>query len=145
MPPLYYFLLSLPYLSLLVSSASNPTSFCKCTCGSNSTIIPLDAPSSSSSSSSTSFLLTRSPLQQLPQLLRPREDDAANPKPDKDKDNGKSDERKEYRKKTCNDCNKQYCLSQHLHICEGKAAEEVFTTCFRTFCPFPSLLQRGRG
>ncbi|KAI4166592.1 MAG: hypothetical protein LQ346_009094 [Caloplaca aetnensis] len=35
------------------------------------------------------------------------------------------------RKKTCADCNKQYCLSQHLHICEGKAADEVFTTCFQ--------------
>lgn len=48
-------------------------------------------------------------------------------------DDGEGGKKKEYRKKTCSDCNKQYCLSQGLRICEGKAAEEVFTTCFRRF------------
>lgn len=47
------------------------------------------------------------------------------------------EKKKEYRKKTCNDCNKQYCLSQGLKICEGKAMEDVWTTCFRMFYPSP--------
>ncbi|KAL8992019.1 MAG: hypothetical protein Q9169_007437, partial [Polycauliona sp. 2 TL-2023] len=138
----------------------NPTSFCKCICGANSTIIPLDAPSESLHARS-SFPLSNSNLDDIP-FLRRREEDSppapvakgegegkekgkeAEEKGGNDNDKGKASEdeegggkKKEYRKKTCNDCNKQYCLNQGLHICEGKALEDVFTTCFRMF--FPTL------
>ncbi|KAL8993260.1 MAG: hypothetical protein Q9188_007376, partial [Gyalolechia gomerana] len=116
------------------AKGANPTSFCKCTCGANSTIIPLDAPSQHS---------TRSFSQQpQPDILHARNDEgkdgessssslvAANNEKEpssgeEDGDKGHEEEdRKEYRKKTCNDCNKQYCLSQHLHICEGVKTDE---------------------
>lgn len=43
-------------------------------------------------------------------------------------------DRKEYRAGNCNDCNRQFCLEyMNLPICKGKGAEEIFTTCFRTF------------
>ncbi|KAL8715180.1 MAG: hypothetical protein Q9220_001138 [cf. Caloplaca sp. 1 TL-2023] len=131
MNALSYILFTLCHLLPLVLSASNPTSFCKCTCGSNSTIIPLDAPST------PNLLNTRSFAQQQPYIQQAGDNDVDDSK-DKEskedqngKDEGKEEDRKEYRKKTCNDCNKQYCLSQHLHICEGKGADDVFTTCFQ--------------
>lgn len=68
-----------------------PTSFCKCTCFGNSTIVALDAPSTASK----------------PNLeLRPRAS-----------------------KKSCNDCNRQFCLS--YSFCKGEKEENVFTTCFQ--------------
>ncbi|KAI4267365.1 MAG: hypothetical protein LQ337_008385, partial [Flavoplaca oasis] len=155
-PPSLLFLL---HLLTVVSSASNPTSFCKCICGSNNTIIPLDAPASSLHARSA-FPQAGSPLDSS-QLLRREDDTADAPSPpvngdkgegqdkaeddkssagDEGNDKGKSgdgekdetgEKKKEYRKKTCNDCNKQYCLSQGLKICEGKAMEDVWTTCFQ--------------
>ena len=68
-----------------------PTSFCKCTCFGNSTIVALDAPRATSK----------------PNLeLRPRAS-----------------------KKSCNDCNRQFCLS--YSFCKGEKEENVFTTCFQ--------------
>lgn len=68
-----------------------PTSFCKCTCFGNSTIVALDAPSTTSK----------------PNLeLRPRAS-----------------------KKSCNDCNRQFCLS--YSFCKGEKEEKVLTTCFQ--------------
>jgi hypothetical protein len=61
------------------------TSFCKCTCFSNSTIIPLT---------------------ELP---------------------GESTAKKA----TCNDCNRQFCLSYNLPICKDAKDADVFTTCFQ--------------
>lgn len=129
------------------NTKANPTSFCKCICGANNTIIPLDAPSFSSSSSS-SLLKRRSfpepqtqPQHQL-HTLQPRDDD------DEEKNTGAKEKeekkKKANRKKSCNDCNKQYCINQKLHICEGVKAEEVFATCFRNRpLPFPSLPLRS--
>ncbi len=68
-----------------------PTSYCKCTCFGNSTIVALDAPSTTSK----------------PNLeLRPRAS-----------------------KKSCNDCNRQFCLG--YSFCKGEKEEKVFTTCFQ--------------
>jgi hypothetical protein len=76
-------------LSLAKSHAHTPslaaTSFCKCTCFSNSTIIPLtDLPGESTA-----------------------------------------------KKATCNDCNRQFCLSYNLPICKDAKDADVFTTCFQ--------------
>ncbi|KAF1355642.1 hypothetical protein EJ07DRAFT_131687 [Lizonia empirigonia] len=87
-----YFLFFLTFLSFLsLSLAASPTSFCKCTCFGNSTIVALDAPSTASK----------------PNLeLRPRAS-----------------------KKSCNDCNRQFCLS--YSFCKSEKEENVFTTCFQ--------------
>lgn len=86
-------LLLLALLALIsTASAASPTSFCRCTCFGNSTIVALDSP------------VSQSPVH--PGLLKAR---AA--------------------KKTCNDCNRQFCLS--YAFCKGEKEENVFTTCFQ--------------
>lgn len=83
--PSTYFVVQHPNLT------SAPTSFCKCTCFGNSTIVALDAPS------------PKKPVNPEP---RPR----AN-------------------KKSCNDCNRQFCLG--YNFCAGEKEENVLTTCFQ--------------
>lgn len=97
-----------------------PTSFCKCTCFTNSTIIPLDAPASPP-------LQNRNVFEGLNTARSPAEED-----PDSDSD-GKGQDRKEYRAGNCNDCNRQFCLDYNLPICKKASMEDVFTTCFRKF------------
>lgn len=92
-----------------------PTSFCKCTCFNNSTIITLD-PSPSSSESISRFLWTR-----------------ADPK-------GGGDGKKPQRQGNCNDCNKQFCLDYNLPICKKAMEKDVVTTCFR-MSPFSWLFR----
>ncbi|KAF2645050.1 hypothetical protein P280DRAFT_391902, partial [Massarina eburnea CBS 473.64] len=75
-----------------------PTSFCKCTCFGNSSIVALDSPVES----------------KAPALERFDLDDRA---------------AKSAAKKTCNDCNRQFCLS--YPFCKGEKEEKVFTTCFQ--------------
>ncbi|GCB24794.1 hypothetical protein AAWM_07679 [Aspergillus awamori] len=90
--------------------ASSPASFCKCTCFSNSTIIPLDPDSSESTSA----------LNGVSHFLR-RSDDAAI-----------LDTRaKNYRSLNCNDCNRKFCLDYDLPTCHGAKEDDVFTTCFQ--------------
>ncbi|KAF2133207.1 hypothetical protein P153DRAFT_363421 [Dothidotthia symphoricarpi CBS 119687] len=92
-PPSYIFLLLtfLSYLSL--SLAAFPTSFCKCTCFGNSTIVALDAPVPTKPASHAFSLKERAS------------------------------------KKTCNDCNRQFCLG--YSFCTGEKEENVFTACFQ--------------
>lgn len=92
-----------------------PTSFCKCTCFTNSTIIPLDGPSSSLKNNT--FFSDPSPPS-----LKVRND------------NPLFDTRApaEGAKRTCNNCNKQFCLSYNLPICKDADVEkDVFATCFQ--------------
>ncbi|KAK0342922.1 hypothetical protein LTR02_014160 [Friedmanniomyces endolithicus] len=92
-PRWQYLLLFLSFLSITL--AASPTSFCKCTCFTNSTIIPLDDTTSTH---------------------KPTADDSKAP--------AKS-------RRTCNDCNKQFCLDYHLPICQDATEADVFTTCFQ--------------
>ncbi|CAF9933665.1 MAG: hypothetical protein HETSPECPRED_008734 [Heterodermia speciosa] len=153
----------LALFSLPSSLAASPTSFCKCTCGANSTIIPLDGPLSNHPSRSTNPLLPRlddrkgwplfaSTESLLPSNSQEAESETPTPTPGKDKgkDKGKENsggggtqDRKEYRAGNCNDCNRQFCLDyMNLPICKGKGAEEIFTTCFRaSFTSPPSIYQ----
>ncbi|KAF1831361.1 hypothetical protein BDW02DRAFT_572124 [Decorospora gaudefroyi] len=95
-PPYLIFLLITFLSSLSTSLAASPTSFCKCTCFGNSTIVALDAPTT-----------TKKPSAAAPNLhLQPRAS-----------------------KKTCNDCNRQFCLG--YSFCTGEKEENVFTTCFQ--------------
>ncbi|PYI26115.1 hypothetical protein BP00DRAFT_73411 [Aspergillus indologenus CBS 114.80] len=93
-----------------VGVASSPASFCKCTCFSNSTIIPLDPEKSNSVSTQSSLFRLRS------------HDDA------KDLLDRRA---KNYRSLSCNDCNRKFCLDYDLPTCKGAKEEDVFTTCFQ--------------
>ncbi|KAJ5180411.1 hypothetical protein N7492_003621 [Penicillium capsulatum] len=99
--------------------ASTPTSFCKCTCFSNSTIIPLDPGSGS----------VDSVFDGARQLF-----DRAFDTPDAhdDREDGETAKRAEsYRGRTCNDCNRKFCLAYDLPTCKGAKEDDVFTTCFQ--------------
>ncbi|KAL3475329.1 hypothetical protein BJX99DRAFT_159106 [Aspergillus californicus] len=104
-------LLLIAFLSCAsLTLASSPASFCKCTCFSNSTIIPLDPDKSDGSSfQSVSNLLTRS--ESFDALDEKR---AGN-----------------YRSLSCNDCNRKFCLDYDLPTCKGAKEDDVLTTCFQ--------------
>lgn len=127
-PSLLLILLS-ALLPTLSSAAQQPTSFCKCVCGNNSTIIALNPPpasdggssssSSGSSSSSRQSLLRRDTLQfsfSRPALY-PRADEGGDQK---------------HHRRTCADCNRAFCLDQGLQICKGVKEGDIFASCFRT-------------
>lgn len=84
-----------------------PASFCKCTCFTNSTIIPLDSPNPESTPPLNSFDL--------------RDDNATFHEKRVNK----------YRALSCNDCNRKFCLDYNLPMCKGAKEDDVFTTCFR--------------
>ncbi|KAL4784268.1 hypothetical protein BJX76DRAFT_327813 [Aspergillus varians] len=105
----------LPLLITLLSVASStlassPASFCKCTCFSNSTIIPLD-PAKGGSSSLHGALNLFSRIDYT----------------------GTQDEKRagNYRSLSCNDCNRKFCLGYDLPTCKGAKEDDVFTTCFQ--------------
>lgn len=87
--------------------ASTPASFCKCTCFTNSTIIPLDSPNPESTPPLNSFDL--------------RDDNATFHEKRVNK----------YRALSCNDCNRKFCLDYNLPMCKGAKEDDVFTTCFQ--------------
>ncbi|KAL6239402.1 hypothetical protein BDW75DRAFT_236590 [Aspergillus navahoensis] len=86
-----------------------PASFCKCTCFSNSTIIPLDPDKGDSSFHGTLNLFSRSSY-----IDTENEERAGN-----------------YRSLSCNDCNRKFCLGYDLPTCKGAKEDDVFTTCFQ--------------
>ncbi|KAJ5825725.1 hypothetical protein N7474_002863 [Penicillium riverlandense] len=118
-------LLFLSFVSL--SLAGSPTSFCKCTCFSNSTIIPLDPAKSTSSSSAIDNV-----------LLKYRHLSAGTQSDHMEEAATEYEKRtaSKYRPLTCNDCNRKFCLDYELPTCKGAKEEDVFTTCFRKwgFC-----------
>ncbi|KAL3465397.1 hypothetical protein BJX64DRAFT_65079 [Aspergillus heterothallicus] len=107
-PCLFIFLITFISCASLALSSS-PASFCKCTCFSNSTIIPLDPDKGDSSFNNALRLLARS--EDLDSLNDKR---AGN-----------------YRSLSCNDCNRKFCLGYDLPTCKGAKEEDVFTTCFQ--------------
>lgn len=107
---LFYFIFSV--WITLTAALKQPTSYCKCICFQNSTIIPLNSPPSESSPAS---LLHR------PALFS--------------RDNGDSEgeeNQKSHHTLTCNDCNRAFCLDYNLPICKNAKEEDVFAQCFRT-------------
>ncbi|KAB8257538.1 hypothetical protein BDV32DRAFT_127307 [Aspergillus pseudonomiae] len=107
-------LLFIVFLSLTTFTlASSPASFCKCTCFSNSTIIPLHpAKPETTALTSVFHLLSRS---------------------DSTDDHDNTNERRasKYRSLSCNDCNRKFCLDYDLPTCKDAKEEDVFTTCFQ--------------
>ncbi|KAF7712255.1 Uncharacterized protein PECH_003760 [Penicillium ucsense] len=137
-------LLLITFLSLIsITTAATPTSFCKCTCFSNSTIIPLDASKSSSgdgdhkdalrlyartfeTSLDRDFELDR--LDET-QSLQDVSDGSAGT--DETNPSVLAARAQTYRALTCNDCNRKFCLDYKLPICKDAKEEDVFTTCFQ--------------
>ncbi|MCJ1280151.1 hypothetical protein MMC21_007978 [Puttea exsequens] len=120
--------------------AASPTSFCKCTCFSNSTIIPLDAPSPATQRPQQLFVARHAENDELEEPLP--EDPPSNTglpvaAPGENgggriwDEKGDDEDRVEFRRGNCNDCNRQYCDELHLPICTGANLEDIFTTCFR--------------
>ncbi|KAE8154846.1 hypothetical protein BDV25DRAFT_147092 [Aspergillus avenaceus] len=101
-------LLSLVNLTI----ASSPASFCKCTCFTNSTIIPLDPAKPEATSLVGAYLLSRNGFGD--------HDGVANEK-----------RGNKYRPLSCNDCNRKFCLDYDLPTCKGAKEDDVFTTCFQ--------------
>ncbi|KAJ5457621.1 hypothetical protein N7475_009009 [Penicillium sp. IBT 31633x] len=109
-------LLCFAFLSLTsLVAASTPTSFCKCTCFSNSTIIPLN-PAKSESSSGIDHLLRSYAHTSSPELQHT---------------DGHMKRAQKYRTLNCNDCNRKFCLDYELPTCKGAKEEDVYTTCFQ--------------
>ncbi|KAB8199536.1 hypothetical protein BDV34DRAFT_206631 [Aspergillus parasiticus] len=107
-------LLFVAFLSLTTFAlASSPASFCKCTCFSNSTIIPLDPAKPDTTALTNIFhIISRS---------------------DSTDDHDNTNERRanKYRSLSCNDCNRKFCLDYDLPTCKDAKEEDVFTTCFQ--------------
>jgi len=112
-PPLLYSLLLLSVFLIIVppthAARNSATSFCKCICFNNSTIIALNPPTASSATSE----------RQNVGLLAHRDQDA--PAPPK----------QHQHKLTCADCTRAFCLDYNLPICKNAREEDVFTTCFQ--------------
>lgn len=98
-----------------------PTSFCKCTCFSNSTIIPLDPAKPSSSSSPESPLNYAFKFHERSAGISARSA-------------GLEERKKKYRALNCNDCTRKFCLGYDLPTCKGAKEDDVVTTCFRMSC-----------
>ncbi|EEQ92079.1 uncharacterized protein BDCG_07199 [Blastomyces dermatitidis ER-3] len=95
-------------------SASIHTSFCKCTCFSNSTIIQLGPPQAK-------------PLSPSPAIFFFPRDDKEDGDDKKDPEKGD----KKYRALNCNDCNRRFCLGYGLPKCKGAKEDDVVTSCFQ--------------
>ncbi|OJD27450.1 hypothetical protein ACJ73_01159 [Blastomyces percursus] len=110
---LIFFLIAISFTCLV--SSSTHTSFCKCTCFSNSTIIQLGPPKAK-------------PLSPAParSLSFPRDDKEDG---DDNRDPEKGD--KKYRALNCNDCNRRFCLDYGLPKCKGAKEDDVVTSCFQ--------------
>ncbi|KAJ5902407.1 hypothetical protein N7495_002935 [Penicillium taxi] len=119
----YTVLILLALLSFTsLTAASTPTSFCKCTCFSNSTIIPLASAKSGSTSSYDNTL----------NLFGRAFGLESDPSPElEDRDNDNHARTSEYRGLSCTDCNRKFCLNYDLPICKDAKEEDVFTTCFQ--------------
>ncbi len=159
-------LLSSPFPLLLIlicllqptlSAKSTATSFCKCICFNNSTIIALNPPPSSTRAARPHNLDVRSPAVHAGAGLFPGRDTddeedraaaaasasaAAAPKEDDGddaNDHPPAAQPHKHHKLTCADCTRAFCLDYNLPICKNAGEEDVFTTCFRmsfTLSPF---------
>ncbi|EXJ80747.1 hypothetical protein A1O3_07031 [Capronia epimyces CBS 606.96] len=135
---------------------SAATTFCKCICFTNSTIIALNPPASSAQSSSLHKFDIRlsnrdpdaDPERSYP-YSDPRRDawahaeiNGANEKrhaasgeeEDEGDDKSKSPaagHSRPHHKLTCADCTRAFCLDYNLPICKNAHEEDVFTTCFQ--------------
>lgn len=127
-------LIALLFLSAIptIDAAQSATSFCKCVCAGNSTIIALNPPSSTDGKHSSLKFSRSVPAlapRNFPQpwSLKPQDEEGDS----KDTTEEQEREDQKHHKPTCADCNRAFCLEQGLKICEDVKEEDVFATCFR--------------
>ena len=118
-------------------SRTDPTSFCKCTCFSNSTIIQLGPPVSNGNGLS---IIESREFQGADIFLRSRDDDNED---DADSESKGDKDNKKFRSLNCNDCNRKLCMEHQLPKCKGATEEDIVTTCFRTFRSISGAMPRG--
>ncbi|OAA67339.1 hypothetical protein SPI_01915 [Niveomyces insectorum RCEF 264] len=98
-----------------VASAYSAQTFCKCTCFTNSTIIPLGPQHQPSSSDGSSP--PPPPPPPLSPLFVPRD--------------GKTLLTPRASTASCTQCNRAFCLDYHLPICKDAAEKDVVALCFQ--------------
>lgn len=130
--------------------AAAPTSFCKCTCFGNSTIISLGGqpggshaphPDHEGGLSRAALLAVRHaslPRRQDSKATGADDDRASSPdqrggrtSPDSDRPKKAIPPKKAQTGGSCNECNRKFCLSYNLPICKSAREGDVFTTCFQ--------------
>ncbi|KAL1955250.1 hypothetical protein VTO42DRAFT_8848 [Malbranchea cinnamomea] len=122
-----FLLLLIFYVSGVLGT--QPTSFCKCTCFSNSTIIQLGPPSPGSNGLS---IVDARDLNDADIFLGARDADADGDGNGGDsKQHQKDGDDRSYRSLNCNDCNRKLCLEHQLPKCKGATQEDIVTTCFQ--------------
>ncbi|KAI9673479.1 MAG: hypothetical protein M1817_002942 [Caeruleum heppii] len=102
-------------LCVSLTLAANPTSFCKCTCFKNSTIIPLGGQPDEADGRS-------------PDLLRRAQHGVIGVDQVREV---KVEDSKKATGGNCADCNRQFCLDYNLPICREAEEKDVFATCFQ--------------
>ncbi|OAP60108.1 hypothetical protein AYL99_05110 [Fonsecaea erecta] len=125
---LFSLLLSIIIHSLILvdpalGAKSTATSFCKCICFNNSTIIALNPPPSTTSASAVHNLALRSSHALAADGISGATTD--------DEPSGATPSRRPHHKLTCADCTRAFCLDYNLPICKNARDEDVFTTCFQ--------------
>lgn len=127
--PLTVILLLLSLVHPSLSAKTTATSFCKCVCFNNSTIIALNPPSSSSPASRHQADIRSPNANADPLYTYPKLDGKATAAENTSRSS--SSPSRPHHKLTCADCTRAFCLDYNLPICKDAREEDVFTTCFR--------------
>lgn len=113
----------------LMFASTEPSSFCKCTCFSNSTIIELRPINTDKDLSDGLLKREAAPGLNFDDYATPEIDAREDSKDDDENKNKQTTSRN--RALTCNDCNRAFCLDYNLPKCKGAKEEDVIATCFR--------------
>ncbi|KAK2075234.1 hypothetical protein P8C59_009379 [Phyllachora maydis] len=119
------FLVLLACVASVVASAYPPT-YCKCTCFSNSTIIPLgphkEAPVAPSVPATTNT---------SPAVSRPTPAPSTRSRAPSASADAPSPLARRVGPASCTQCNRAFCLDYNLPICKGAEEKDVATSCFQ--------------
>ncbi|EED18488.1 MFS transporter, putative [Talaromyces stipitatus ATCC 10500] len=125
---LQYLLFLSIFSSITGVLAAKPSSFCKCTCFSNSTIIEL-RPINTDKDLSDGLLKRRTT--ELTNLWGWDHKTAEIDAREEQKDDKNKQTPGRGRALTCSDCNRAFCLDYNLPKCKGAREEDVIATCFQ--------------
>jgi hypothetical protein len=114
----------------LYLATTEPSSFCKCTCFSNSTIIELRPINTDKDLSDGLLERGAEPGWNFDDYATPEIDTREDSKDDNEENKNKQTTSRN-RALTCNDCNRAFCLDYNLPKCKGAKEEDVIATCFR--------------
>ncbi|PCH08377.1 Hypothetical protein PENO1_007050 [Penicillium occitanis (nom. inval.)] len=114
----------------LYLATTEPSSFCKCTCFSNSTIIELRPINTDKDLSDGLLERGAEPGWNFDDYATPEIDTREDSKDDNEENKNKQTTSRN-RALTCNDCNRAFCLDYNLPKCKGAKEEDVIATCFQ--------------